>query len=312
MNLLTPKGDADTARISITALYTGHIWFKNDLSLPVFHSYAGRILYWMLKPVNVLLRLMAGADIETFLLERHRVIDERVTALVEQHPSLQIIELACGLSPRGARIMAASRAGVNYIETDLPGMAQRKKSMLAKLGLLNDKHTVQPCNILKVEGEESVEAIINRLDRRRPVLIITEGLVNYFDLPTITAFWQRIATATKSFPNSYYITEVYPDLKGHPRYDWIQRASKLVATLTRSDYPLHYETDQEMQQGFQGCGFETVEIVNPSKPAPSKISPSQQPSHHAEPKPESAVRIVVCENQHFVNEQAAAPQPGAQ
>ena len=256
--------DTDTSRISISALYTGHVWYRNGLSLPALYSRPGQAGYWLLQPINGLIKLLTGADIETFLLERHKVIDHRVNSLIERHPDLQIIEIACGLSPRGARIMAAGHDGLNYLEADLPDMAAHKRALLNNLGLLSGRHQVKTCNILNTSGEDSLEQLLAQLDQNRPVLIITEGLVNYFELPTISAFWARMATALKPFPAGYYVTEVYPDLKEHPYYKWMQRAKKVVAALTRGDYPLHYGSDQEMKQGFEACGFRKSVVINPS------------------------------------------------
>ncbi|CAM3455960.1 class I SAM-dependent methyltransferase [Parendozoicomonas haliclonae] len=258
----------DTSRISISALYTGHVWYRNGLSLPALYSRLGQAGYWALRPVNSFIRLLTGADIETFLLERHKVIDHQTAQLIAQHPDLQIVEIACGLSPRGARLMSRYNnegCSLSYIEADLPDMAARKQRMLQNLGLLSSEHQVRSCNILEESGEESIEQILSGLDHDRPVLIITEGLVNYFDLPMIEAVWGRMAKALKAFPAGFYITEVYPDLKEHPFYPWMQRARKMVAALTRGDYPLHYANEEVMKKGFEGCGFQQVQVIDPSE-----------------------------------------------
>ena len=282
------KADTDTSRISISALYTGHVWYRNGLSLPEMYSLLGQVGYWLLKPVNSLIKLLTGADIETFLLERHNVIDHKTAALIEKHPDLQIVEIACGLSPRGARVMSSNHGGLNYVEADLPAMAARKQSLLQRLNLLSPSHTVRTCNILSEEGSDSLETLLSSLDKERPVLIITEGLVNYFELPVIAQVWERMATKLKEFPAGYYITEVYPDLQEHPYYKWMQRAKRLVALLTRGDYPLHYTNDTHMKEGFEGCGFRKAIISNPS----DYYKKLQLP----ELRTPSAVRIVECES----------------
>jgi hypothetical protein len=66
----------DTSRISISVHYTGYIWYKNN-------PY-GRFAYWTLKPINVFMQSMIGASIDTFLLQRHFVLDY----LVEQAAGL--------------------------------------------------------------------------------------------------------------------------------------------------------------------------------------------------------------------------------
>ncbi|WP_281645100.1 class I SAM-dependent methyltransferase [Parendozoicomonas sp. Alg238-R29] len=276
----------DTSRISISALYTGHVWYRNGLSLPALYSRLGQTGYWLLKPINSFIKLLTGADIETFLLERHKVIDHKVAALIEKHPDLQIVEIACGLSPRGARIMSSNYAGLSYVEADLPDMAAKKQNLLQRLGLLNNNHVVQTCNILNSKGSDSLEHLLGNLDINRPVLIITEGLVNYFDLPVISDVWQRMAEQLKSFPAGYYVTEVYPDLHNHPHYKWMKRAKKVVALLTQGDYPLHYNSDESMKSGFEECGFHKAVVSNPSD--------YYQLLNMPKLKTASAVRIVEC------------------
>ena len=264
------------------------MWYRNGLSLPELYSRLGHAGYWLLKPINSLIKWLTGADIETFLLERHKVIDHKTSALIERHPDLQIVEIACGLSPRGARTMSSNNGGLTYLEADLPEMAARKQNLLQRLNLLNANHTVRACNILS-KGEDSLETLLETLDKERPVLIITEGLVNYFDLPVISKVWERMADKLKTFPAGYYITEVYPDLQEHPHYKWMQRAKKIVALLTRGDYPLHYSGDKTMKEGFENCGFRKAVINNPSDYCQKLQLPKL--------KTPSAVRIVECKVQ---------------
>ena len=116
------SASTDTSRISVSAHYTGYIWYKHGLSARGFATQAGRFANATLAPVNALLRVLAGADIDIFLLQRHSVIDHQVKELIEQEGVTQIVELACGLSPRGYRLKKAYPQ-LRYIEGDLPAMA---------------------------------------------------------------------------------------------------------------------------------------------------------------------------------------------
>jgi O-methyltransferase involved in polyketide biosynthesis len=90
----------DTSRISISAHYTGYIWYKNGLSHKQFVTPMGRAAYWALKPMNVFMQKMIGASIDTFLLQRHFVLDYLVDQAIAEGYE-QIVELAAGLSSRG-------------------------------------------------------------------------------------------------------------------------------------------------------------------------------------------------------------------
>jgi O-methyltransferase involved in polyketide biosynthesis len=250
----------DTSRISISAHYTGYIWYKNSLSHKQFVTPMGRAAYWALKPMNVFMQSMIGASIDTFLLQRHFVLDHLVEQAIEEGYE-QIVELAAGLSSRGYLIKQA-HSSIHYVEGDLPGMSARKADLLDKLGRQSG-HITQPCNILDESGPQSIEVLLASLDKSKKTLIITEGLVNYFDLATIRKVWWRMATALKGFPQARYITEVYPKLAQHPSYKYVKVAQKVVGFFTQGEYPLHYNSNESMQQGFLEDGFTHVSVTAP-------------------------------------------------
>lgn len=253
----------DTSRISVSAHYTGYVWYKHQLSAPAFATTAGRWAYRALTPINALLKGLAGANIDTFLLQRHLVIDHQVEQLINQHGITQIIELAAGLSPRGYRL-TQKYPELTYIETDLPAMAARKQQLLAQV-TTTASHRVTACNILQTADEQSLAALFQQLDTSQPTLVISEGLVNYFELPVIRSVWQRLATQLAAFPVGVYVTDLYPDLQEHPSYRYVQWAQKLVGFFTRGQWPLHYRSDADIKQGFQEDGFAQVSVLNPSQ-----------------------------------------------
>jgi len=63
----------------------------------------------------------------TTLKQRHRMIDQHLTQLIEQHPDLQVLEIASGLSPRGWNFRQ-KYPNIDYRELDLPGMAKCQNS----------------------------------------------------------------------------------------------------------------------------------------------------------------------------------------
>ncbi len=250
----------DTSRISISAHYTGYIWYKNGLSHPQFVTPMGRAAYWALKPMNIFMQRMVGASIDTFLLQRHFVLDHLVEQAIAEGFE-QIVELAAGLSSRGYLIKQA-HPHIHYVEGDLQGMSVRKAELLDALGR-PEGHETKVCNILDESGPQSIESLLAGLDKSKKTLIITEGLVNYFDLATIRKVWARMAQALKVFPQGRYITEVYPNLEQHPSYKYVQVAQKVVGFFTQGEYPLHYNSNEAMQQGFLADGFATVNVTAP-------------------------------------------------
>lgn len=255
----------DTSSISFTAHYTGYVWYKNRLSNQTFATKQGFAYYQMLRPIEVLAKRFIGSDIKTTLLQRHQLLDRELINLIHQHPDLQVLELACGLSPRGWRINK-KYPYIHYVEADLAGMAQQKHSLLQRLDSLNQTHKVTVCNILQQDTPESLESLLKReFNPEKPIVVMTEGLVNYFTLEQISQFWNRLATGLKDFPAGFYLTDVYPKVTQHRFYHWIQFANKTLKMSSRSSFSMHFEKRTEATHCLQHCGFQQVSVFNPDE-----------------------------------------------
>tara|TARA_Y100001951_G_scaffold77872_1_gene65289 strand:+ start:5986 stop:6840 length:855 start_codon:yes stop_codon:yes gene_type:complete len=259
---------ASSAHISPSAHYTGYVWYRHRLADPAFVTPFGRFVHKLLWPVTWGARAGFGLDIEAFLLQRHLQIDAQLTEAIEQRGVRQVVEIACGLSPRGRRF-CSRYPELQYLEADLPAMAARKRLLLHGEGWLDGRHQVRAVDILAERGSQSLAALLASLDRSQPVVVITEGLVNYFPLELIEGFWSRLATGLSDFPEATYLTELYPDLREHPRYRQLRWGVGLIGRLTRGSYPLHYRDHAEIVTGFQRCGFAQVQVLDPSADAGS-------------------------------------------
>lgn len=259
---------ASSAHISPSAHYTGYVWYRHRLADPAFVTPFGRFVHKLLWPVTWGARAGFGLDIEAFLLQRHLQIDAQLTEAIERRGVRQVVEIACGLSPRGRRF-CSRYPELQYLEADLPAMAARKRLLLHGEGWLDGRHQVRAVDILAERGNQSLASLLASLDRSQPVVVITEGLVNYFPLELIEGFWSRLATGLSDFPEATYLTELYPDLSEHPRYRQLRWGVELIGRLTRGSYPLHYRDHAEIVTGFQRCGFARVQVLDPSADAGS-------------------------------------------
>ena len=257
---------ASSAHISPSAHYTGFVWYRHQLAAPAFVTGFGRWVHALLRPITWGARVGFGLDLESLLLQRHLLIDARLTHAIEHEGVEQVVEIACGLSPRGRRF-SARYPQLRYLEADLPQMAARKRLLLAGQGWLNNQHQVKNVDILAAQGTGSLASLFADLDPTRPVLVITEGLVNYFELAVIEGFWSRLAAQLQRFPQATYLTELYPDLQEHPRYRQLRWGVELVGRLTRGHYPLHYRDAETIAAGFACCGFARTEVLDPGQQA---------------------------------------------
>lgn len=256
------RNPIDTSSISFTALYTGQVWRANGLSSPEFGTGMGRFFYHAMAPFEWAGRGLVGGNIRTFLLQRHLLIDHRVHTAIEEGGVEQVLEIACGLSPRGTRF-CRQYPKLHYIEADLPDMAARKRKLLEHEGLLNDRHEVVSCNILARDAADSLDAVLSRFDTSKPVLVITEGLVNYFSLETISQFWSHLAEALGRFPAGTYLTDNYPLYYGMPFYRTLRTLGNMLGAISRSEVSFHFGSDEEARDCFRDAGFDELLIHNP-------------------------------------------------
>lgn len=254
----------DSAHITPSAHYTGYVWYRHQLAEEPFVTPFGRFAHAALAPVSWGARVAFGLDVERFLLQRHLLIDALLHEAIERRGVRQVVEIACGLSPRGRRF-CSRYPELRYLEADLPPMAARKRLLLHEEGWLDARHQVRPVDILAEQGVNDLQALFSGLDHEEPVLVITEGLVNYFDLPVIEAFWCRLAGELKQFPSATYLTDLYPDLREHPRYGQLRWGIDLVGRLTRGRYYLHYRDDAAITSGFEACGFNETRVHDPKE-----------------------------------------------
>lgn len=196
-----------SASISPTAHYTGQTWVQNGLSHPQLATWQGLVLHRGLGLPLALSGKLGGPTLDGLLLARHRIIDSRLDDLVRGGIG-QVVEVACGMSPRGWRFTKRYGEALTYIEADLPAMAQRKREALAKMDSLDDRHRVVDLDVLQVGGPGSLEALVETLDPNKGLVIITEGLLTYLEDDTVEALWARLATALGRFDQGVYLSDL--------------------------------------------------------------------------------------------------------
>lgn len=253
----------DSSGISFTAYYTGEVWRQHGLSSDVFNTTQGKTLYYLGQPFEKVARAVAGFSTQTTLLQRHHIIDHVVKKAIQEQGVTQIVEIACGLSPRGVRF-CQEFPDLHYIEADLPGMLAHKQKLLAEHNLLNDRHRVVGINILEENTPEALAVVFAReLDPTRKTLVITEGLINYFDYQTISVFWRNLAKALKVFPAGGYVTDLYPNFSWHPMTRLIKGFVHGLAFATKSHVTLHFSSQQAVVDGFSQLGFARTHVHIP-------------------------------------------------
>ena len=258
------KTDTDRSPVSLTGHYTGEVWVRNGLSPSAMSTRTGRNFYRALRPLDGAANRWLGISLETMLVQRHRLIDELVLGFVARHPGAQVLELACGVSDRARRLLDEMGDEVTYIETDLPDMVAHKLAVYQQQGWSGGaRHQVAPCNILRERGEISLERVVGELDRERPLMVISEGLLNYFSRATVENFLLRLSALLSEFAENRYVTEIWPRLPHYPGVAARKTMIRLIETLTRQEVPLHFTDNEDIARGFRSAGFAWVRVINP-------------------------------------------------
>ena len=249
--------EGSTGAISPTAHYTGETWVRNGLSHPELATWQGRLFHGTLVLPNAVSRLLGGPSLDGLLLARHRIIDALLDDLIQGGVS-QVIEAACGMSPRGWRFNERYGDALTYVEADLQPMARRKREALAQMGSLSDRHRVADLDVLRDGGPGSLEALVETMDPERGLAIITEGLLVYFDDPTVEALWARLATMLRPFSTGTYLA----DLRiADAERGVIERASELfLGAFVRGKVHPYRGDGASAEAGLRTAGFEQARL----------------------------------------------------
>ncbi|WP_180113537.1 MULTISPECIES: class I SAM-dependent methyltransferase [unclassified Acinetobacter] len=261
--------------ISFTAHYTGYIWYSMGISHPVFATRKGKFLARLVHPLESWAEKNVGGSMRSTLKQRHAMIDQHLDQLIAQHPQLQVLEIACGLSPRGWNFRT-KHPEINYRELDLPDMAKIKTQALKQI----DPHAPEV-----LTGDiftQDFERIFQSFNPERPLVVISEGLINYFDQTLLNKLLQGITEYGASFQELHYLTDIYPEPVKNRLARFIWASSKLLKVMSRSAFTFHFQSPAELQQFFSHTGFEEVDVVQPALYFPQQQQEQVIPFHDAE------------------------------
>lgn len=249
--------DSPHRHISFTAHYTGYIWFQEGISHAALASKKGRWLAKLVSPLENWAELLIGDSMRTTLRQRHLLIDRQLDRFLSMHPNAQVLEIATGLSPRGWRYRRKYPKLV-YVEADLPEMAAAKRQALSQI-----EAPAPRIEAVDLFGE-GFHDLLKTFDPKKPLVIISEGLVNYFTKDMLNDLWTRLATGLKQFPIGVYITDLYPEPVTRRLAKVIWNSSKILKVMSRSAFAFHFVSPTEVIAAMQKAGFNQSHVFQPS------------------------------------------------
>ena len=245
------------ASIGPTARYTSRVWARNGLSHPAFDSLEGRVLHTVTAPTMMASRLVGGPTLDGMLLSRHLVIDALLENAIAAGRVGQVLEVACGMSPRGWRF-TERHSQLVYVEADLPDMAARKRAALETIGR-PERHRVVELDALEPDGPLSLAAVAGDLDPQLGLAIITEGLLSYLPRPAVLELWARFAETIARFPDGAYLSDLHIDSDvARP----IARAFEAaLSAFVGTAVAVHFATPDEARQALLDAGFGNASVL---------------------------------------------------
>lgn len=255
------KERADSEQVSPTAYATGYFWYRHGLSHEALLIPEGARVSRLFGYLIRLVKWVSGMSIEALMLARHRGIDALLARRIEAGEVRHVIELACGLSPRGWRFMQRYGERITYTETDLPHMAQLKRKLLADAQLLRPGHRVVAVNALHDAGPESLVALAASLPAEGGVAIVTEGLLSYIDPPTARGVWRRIAATLRTRPFGVYLSDAYVASDRYGIGGKIFRG--FIERFVRGRMHVHFESVTDAVETLKMQGFSEATLHEP-------------------------------------------------
>lgn len=244
--------------ISFTAHYTGYIWYQMGISHPALATSKGKTFVRLLSGFESLAEKYVGGSMRSTLKQRHQMLDEQLEVLIAEHPDLQVLEIACGLSPRGWWFRQ-KYPHITFRELDLPDMAATKNAALKQF------ETNAP-EVFAVDlFQPQLAEVFAQFDAKRPLVIVSEGLINYFSLEMLQQLLHSLLQHSQHFQNLHYLTDIYPEPIKNKLATLIWNCSKLLKVLSRSAFSFHFQTPEAAEQFMKNAGFNTVTVLQPAQ-----------------------------------------------
>jgi O-methyltransferase involved in polyketide biosynthesis len=229
------------------------VWVRHGLSHPELATAEGRVFFGALAPSMRAFRALGRPTLEGMLLARHRIIDALLASAIDAGRVSQVVEVACGMSPRGWRFAERYGDAIAYVEADLPAMAARKRRALERIGSLGDSHRVAEVDALRDDGPGSLAELCSTLDPDAGLAIVTEGLLAYFDTDAVLGMWQRFARAIGGFSDGVYLADLH--VGGSAEGVTARAFTLALSAFVRGGVHTHVSGVADAERALRDAGF---------------------------------------------------------
>ncbi len=182
---------------------------------------------------------------------RHKILDK----LIAESGIKQVLELASGLTARG--IIMTANPEVQYVETDLPKMAEEKRNIIQLLetkGVIPNHSNlhIKTANVLELE---SLEGAITSF-AKEPIAVINEGLLRYLNFDEKAQVAKNVCSLLEEFGGIWITPDISMKSVIAREAEKADRRIGKISTLTGRDISKNlFENVDEAQRFFEKLGF---------------------------------------------------------
>lgn len=192
-----------------------------------------------------------------------------VSRLIRENSVHQVLEIATGLSPRGLEM--TSDSNVEYVEVDLATMMSHKKKIVGALGSNGNLH-LEIGNALDLD---SLKAAVAVLDQTKPLGIVHEGLLRYFNFDEKAIIARNIHSLLELFGGVWITPDItlrtVLNVASTEDRDQIEKVGQLVGINIDQN---RFENVDEAQKFFEDLAF-TIERRRFTEVMDELVSPAR-------------------------------------
>ncbi len=240
------------ADLSPTALYTAETWRWGGFACAeLFATADARRVF---AATNAALAAAGAlsrrtAPLRVSLVQRHALIDQLAREAIAAG-ARQVIELAAGLSPRGAAFTGEGAVD-RYVEIDLPAMVAKKRALLSRTD--EGRAVLARPSFRLVEGDALTTELAGVI-APGPVCVIAEGLLMYLDA---AAQARLFATVRAAGDDVRLVFDLVPPAEQPPPSPAGKRLAALMRRATGGgEFVRDGRTRADLLAALAAAGFE--------------------------------------------------------
>jgi len=179
------------------------------------------------------------------------------------HPE-QIIELACGYSPRGL-VFTSKNKKLIYIESDFSSVIDKKREIINtilkdnKIKLSKNHHFVKIDSI----SDDLVNSLGKVIDKNKKTLILSEGFVSYLNKEEHDFLISNISNLLSKVKNGTYLGHESKFKMLNGVIGKLLLIYRNIVSKTKSNK--HFNNAEEIKEYFISHGFRKIKVIDSKK-----------------------------------------------